>query len=371
MRSRGRLRHIQSPPSLEIKRERMSAPITEIIYAGAVRIDLDSTSLIILALFTLLFFILRKLVFHPFLEDVDQRDERTVKMRESASELEARAEALRQEHLNAVADATQSAQEVRRELRVAGLHDKEARVSEAQAEAQASYQERLGKLRASFEGARKDALSQADSLAKEIASKVLGRNVVWFIAALGGYALLGLPEAHAADAEGGYLFGLIQTEYYYNFFNQALTVLVLVGAAIYFAGGQIKANLKGRADELAQEINAAQGAHDQAQELLNKYEAMIAKLESEREELLNAYRAQGEEEKARLIAEGEREAERVTQDAQRQLDNELSSMQRDIERELVETSLARAEELIHSKLNLTDHNRLTEGYLAELEQPRS
>jgi F-type H+-transporting ATPase subunit b len=331
---------------------------------------LDSTSLIVLALFTLLFVMLRKLVFQPFLEDVDQRDERTVKMRESARELEERASSLRQDHLNALNDATQAAQEARRELRVEGLHSKEAHVGEAQAAAQASYQEKLGKLRASFEGARKEALSQADDLAKEIASKVLGRNIIWFIAAMGASALFA-GEAHAAaNAEGGYLFGLISSRYYYDLFNQALTLLVLLGAIIHFAGGQIKANLKGRADELAQEINAAQAAHDQAQELLSKYEGMIAQLESERAELLESYRAQGEEEKARLIEEGEREAERVTKDAQRQLDNELSAMQRDIERELVESSLARAEELILSKLNLTDHNRLTEGYLTELEQPR-
>ena len=144
---------------------------------------------------------------------------------------------------------------------------------------------------------------------------------------------------------------------------------LILSAIIYASGGKIKASLKARAEELAQEINAAQGAHDQAQNLLDKYEGMIAQLERDGEELLDTYRKQGEEEKARMIEEGEREAERIAKDTQRMIENEFKSMQRQIEHELVEASLTRAEEMISSKLNLTDHNRLTESYLNELEQP--
>ena len=64
------------------------------------------------------FFILRSLVFHPFLEDADLRESKTVKMRETAEELEARANELKEKHRSAIEAATQEAQEARRELRV-------------------------------------------------------------------------------------------------------------------------------------------------------------------------------------------------------------------------------------------------------------
>ena len=339
----------------------MSAPITDIIYAGAVRIDLDSTSLIILVLFTFLFLTLRKLVFHPFLEDVDQRDERTIKMRESAKALDERAEQLKQEHQNALESATQAAQAARRELRVEGLHHKENHVTLAQERAQATYQEQLVQLSGRFDQARTEALDQADSLARSIASKVLGRNLVWLIAMVGISSTSFVHEAYAGGNSG--------ESYEFDLINQGISLIVLLAGIIYAAGGKIKESLKARADELAQEINDAQKAHDQAQELLDKYESMIAQLQQDGEELLSTYRTQGEKEKARLIEEGEREAERIAKDARRMIDNELSSVQRKIEQELIETSLARAEELINSKLNLTDHNRLTESYLNELEQP--
>lgn len=339
----------------------MNAAVNELLYAGAVRIDMDSTSLVVLVLFTLLFFTLRKLVFHPFLEDADSRESKTVKMRETAEELEARAEALREKHRNAVEAATLEAQETRRKLRVEGLHDKEDRVGAAQAEAQASYEAQSQNLSAQFEEARKNALAQADDLAKSIAAKVLGRAVMYALAIgassylFAGEALAG-GDTHGADT---YLFDLA---------NQGASLLVLLGVIIFFAGGSIKASLKARAEALAAEIAAAQNAHDDAQALLNKYEAMIGELEAERETLLETYRKQGEDEKAKLIEEGKAEAERASRDAQRAAENELTAMQRKIERELVDLSLSRAEELIVKKINITDHTRLNQSYLSEIDK---
>ena len=43
-------------------------------------------------------------------------------------------------------------------------------------------------------------------------------------------------------------------------------------------------------------------------------------------------------------------------------------MQQKIERELIDLSLARAEEMINNKLAMTDHTRLTQNYLSELDK---
>ena len=354
-------RPFKAPPPLICKRELMSAPVTDLLFAGGIRLDVDSTSFVILALFTLLFFTLRKLVFQPFLEDADARDEKTGKMRESATELRRKAQELSEQYATQRDEAMTAAQEARRALRVAGLAQKEETVGAAQSKAQANYQDNTAQLQASFEASRTQALSQADAIAKEIASKILGRAVIWTLFILGSSSYLLAAEAFAGSSADG------KPSYLFQLSNQGASLLVFLGVVIYFAGGKIQASLQSRADELAKEITAAQEAHQQAKALLDEYEEKLAQLETEREELLAAYREQGETEKALLIAEGEKEAERVTNDAQRSLDNELAAMQRKIEQELVETSLTRAEELITKKINITDHNRLTQSYLSELD----
>ena len=180
--------------------------------------------------------------------------------------------------------------------------------------------------------------------------------------ALGASSYLFTGEALAgggANAEDTYFFDLA---------NQAASLLVFVGVIVFLAGPKIKAGLQARAEALAAEIAAAQTAHDDAQALLNKYEAMIGELEAERETLLETYRKQGEDEKAKLIEEGKAEAERASRDAQRAAENELAAMQRKIERELVDLSLSRAEELIVKKINITDHTRLNQSYLSDLDK---
>ncbi|MAD60119.1 MAG: hypothetical protein CMH49_01215 [Myxococcales bacterium] len=159
-----------------------------------------------------------------------------------------------------------------------------------------------------------------------------------------------------------------ESTYFFDLANQSVSLLLFVGLIVFLAGGKIKESLKTRAENLAQEIETAQNAHDVAKKALDEYESLINSFEAERESLLATYRTQGEEEKAKLIAEGKAEAERVAKDAQRAAENELASMQQRIERELIDLSLARAEEMITSKLAITDHTRLTQNYLSELDK---
>ena len=107
-----------------------------------------------------------------------------------------------------------------------------------------------------------------------------------------------------------------ESTYLFDLANQGASLLLFVALIIFLAGGKIKEGLKSRAETLAQEIDAAQNAHDVAKKALDEYESLINAFEAERESLLATYRKQGEDEKAKLIAEGKAEADRVTKDAQ-------------------------------------------------------
>ena len=153
----------------------MQVLATEILQSsGSIRLDVDQTSLVILAAFVVLHQLLKRLVFKPYLEDVDARDARTGQAMERCADLEAKASELesRYEALNTAALA--DAQEVRRSLRVEGQDDKETRVDQARKDAEASFTEQAKAINEQFQSARDEALSQVDALAKEIKTKVLG-----------------------------------------------------------------------------------------------------------------------------------------------------------------------------------------------------
>ena len=148
---------------------------TEILHSSAsIRLDFDGTTLIILALFVVLHFVLKKLVFTPFLEDVDAREGRTTEVRQTCADMELKASELQARYEELSAEALSQAQEARRELRVDGLEQKESAVDSARKQANAHFDEGSSKLNAQFESARKEALSQVDALAREIKTKVLG-----------------------------------------------------------------------------------------------------------------------------------------------------------------------------------------------------
>lgn len=147
---------------------------TEILSASGIRLDFDGTTLLILVIFVVLHRVLKSLVFTPFLSDLDARDAATAQVRAEAKELELKASELAKRHAAAVDEARAAAEEARRALRVAGLEDKEGRVSAARAAADADYAASSKALHEQFAAARAQALSQVDALAKEIKVKVLG-----------------------------------------------------------------------------------------------------------------------------------------------------------------------------------------------------
>jgi len=142
--------------------------------SGNIRLDVDLTSLVVLAAFVVLHQLLKRLVFKPYLEDVDARDGRTSQTMDRCKELQDKATELEARYEDLSAAARAEAQEVRRGLRVEGLDDKELRVGQARTDAEASFAEQSKKINDQFESARTDALSQVDALAQEIKAKVLG-----------------------------------------------------------------------------------------------------------------------------------------------------------------------------------------------------
>ena len=149
---------------------------TDILLSG-LRLDVDGTFFIQLALLTALFFILNALVFQPFLQSLEIRDEKTSKTRARAQQLEERADELTSRLEESMSNAREAAQAARRTLRVEGLQERDAEVGMARTAQDEQLQRAQRELETQLESARGEAQSQVETLARSLASKALGRSV--------------------------------------------------------------------------------------------------------------------------------------------------------------------------------------------------
>jgi F-type H+-transporting ATPase subunit b len=140
-------------------------------------IDIDYTVLVQFALFLIMFAIANKFMFQPYLRLREQRKAGIEGARAEADRMSAQADASLAAYERQLAQARSRANEEGRKIRIeAAAHEKS--VTEAsRAEAQKALDEAMTRMRAETDAARLQLLPQANSLARQLASKLLGREV--------------------------------------------------------------------------------------------------------------------------------------------------------------------------------------------------
>jgi F-type H+-transporting ATPase subunit b len=145
--------------------------------SGHPLIDIDLTVLVQFGLFLLLFLVANKLLFQPYLALRDRRKAGIDGARAEAERMTAQADAKLADYEKQLASARNRANEEGRKVRAeATTHEKDV-TDKARAETQKSIDEATAKMKQETEAARLQLLPQANTLAKQIASKLLGREV--------------------------------------------------------------------------------------------------------------------------------------------------------------------------------------------------
>jgi len=149
----------------------------ETLASGAPLIDIDLTVFVQFGLFLLLFLAANKLLFQPYLALRERRKAGIEGAREEAERMTASADAKLADYEKQLAAARSRANEEGRKVRSeASAHEKEV-TDKARAEAQKAIDEATAKMKQETEAARLQLLPQASTLAKQIATKLLGREV--------------------------------------------------------------------------------------------------------------------------------------------------------------------------------------------------
>ena len=147
------------------------------VASGHPLIDIDLTVFVQFGLFLVLLFVSNKLLFQPYLQLRERRKAGIEGARAEADRMTASADAKKADYDKQLAAARNRANEEGRKVRAeASAHEKDV-TEKARAEAQKSIDEAAAKMRQETEAARLQLLPQANTLARQIASKLLGREV--------------------------------------------------------------------------------------------------------------------------------------------------------------------------------------------------
>lgn len=145
--------------------------------AGGVDVDVNWTFLLQIGLFVLLFLILEPLLFDPMLKLFEERERRIDGAKNEAREMYRQADEKTAKYEEELTTVKRQAGEERDKLRAEGQKKEQQILAKVRAETNAMLDE--GRKRIADEGAqlRKDLDAAAQALARDIATRVLGREV--------------------------------------------------------------------------------------------------------------------------------------------------------------------------------------------------
>ncbi|MGH7793882.1 MAG: ATP synthase F0 subunit B [Candidatus Binatia bacterium] len=140
-------------------------------------ISLDISILYQVVLFVILWLILNKILFKPYLKLLEERERRTTGAQQDSSDLEHEGARLRAQYEEKIAQARSAGYAAKEEILQNARLDRENILAEAREEAAQILEGVRRELAIALEEERRLAAAEAAALAAEMASKALGRKV--------------------------------------------------------------------------------------------------------------------------------------------------------------------------------------------------
>jgi len=140
-------------------------------------IDIDGTVFVQFALYLVLALLANALLFQPYLKLRERRRAGIDGARDEAAQMTAQADAKLADYEKQLAQARNQANEEARKVRLAAAaHEREV-TDKARADAQKAIEAAASKMRSETDAARAQLMPQAEVIARQMANKLLGREV--------------------------------------------------------------------------------------------------------------------------------------------------------------------------------------------------
>ncbi len=182
-------------------------------------------------------------------------------------------------------------------------------------------------------------------------------------------------DGHAADTHTGEYADGYETVGALPTVKQGLAtgITAIIVFALVFAVLRIKVwpaiskGLDERADKIASEIEAAAAARKQAAEALESYQENLAEARAEAQKMLDDTRAQQQKMAADLKAKADIELNDMRDKARRDIEAAKRAALNEIYAESTATATLIASKILAREVNASDHQRLIDESLAELQ----
>lgn len=140
-------------------------------------IALDYTVIIQIVSFLLLWFLLARLLFRPFLGLLEERERRTEGVKAETASLTAEGERLRAEYENGIARATDEGNAAKEVILRDARQAREGLLARAKEEATRLMETAREEIQRELQRGRELAAREAEAIARQMAEKILGRKI--------------------------------------------------------------------------------------------------------------------------------------------------------------------------------------------------
>jgi len=126
---------------------------------------------------------------------------------------------------------------------------------------------------------------------------------------------------------------------------------------------KMKSFFASRREGIQSSLDEAEVVKADAEKKFKEYDEKIKKAEEEIQGISAMIKAQGEEEKKRIIADAERASVKMKEDAKARMEQELKKAKNELRMEASELAVQMAEDILKKKVTKEDHEGMVREYL--------
>lgn len=152
----------------------------------------------------------------------------------------------------------------------------------------------------------------------------------------------------------------------WNLFIAGVNFVLLVAVLVYFLKKPLADYFQVRSQAIKESIEVSRKAHEQASQEYRIIADKLKNIAQEKEDLLNAFRDQGELEKKRIIEDAKAYAERIREDAKKIAEQELLKAKNALKALTIKMTEDLAKKIVEEEISDDDQKRLSESYLGRM-----
>ena len=203
-----------------------------------------------------------------------------------------------------------------------------------------------------------------------ISTAAVGWSNIWIRPYALAAAQAPAPVVAAADLPAGTILNLDKT-FLYNIAIQLFNVAVLIVALTFILYKPVKKYLTDRRQRISDELANARHIRDEAEQLRNKYEAMLKGIDAERDEVLARANKIAIEKSDQMLFEAKHEAEAMHNRAKTDIEMEYRNMENGIKRQIIEIAHQMAGHFVEMSIDRETQDKLIEYVLSEYDSSGS